>query len=98
MPDDVPVLSSQLQELKDFMIDEMGKLTKEIRDVNVMIERVDKQVSILTRRVEKFESGPDKTEETEATETDEDVAYGSDGLPDHKQTSEKKLHRILEKK
>jgi hypothetical protein len=42
MSDDVPVLSSQLYDLKDFMIDEMGKLTKEIRDVNVTIERVDK--------------------------------------------------------
>jgi hypothetical protein len=49
-------------------------------------------------RVEKLESGPAKTKETEDAETDEEVAYGSDGLPDHKQTSEKKLRRRLEKK
>jgi hypothetical protein len=51
-------------------------------------------VSTLTGWVEKLESGPAKTEDAE---TDEEVAHGSDGLPDHKQTSEKKLRRRLEK-
>jgi hypothetical protein len=72
------------------MIDEMGKLTKEIRDVNVTIERVDKRVSTLIGRVEKLESDPANTEETE-------VAYDSDGLPYHKQIARRSCVEDLKK-
>jgi hypothetical protein len=52
MPDGEPILKSDLQELKDFMIQQVTTLTNEIRSVNHHIEGVDKRVATLTGRVQ----------------------------------------------
>jgi predicted nucleic acid-binding Zn-ribbon protein len=60
MPDDIPVLSSQLQEMqnemKDFFMKELNKLTKEVQNNNHSIESANKRVSTLTTRIEQLES------------------------------------------
>jgi hypothetical protein len=47
MPNDKPVLKSDLQGLKDFLMQQMEKLTNEVRDVSHAVETVDKRVSTL---------------------------------------------------
>jgi hypothetical protein len=46
MPDDVPVLSSQLQgmqnEMKAFFLKELSTLTNEVRKINLTVEGVDR--------------------------------------------------------
>jgi hypothetical protein len=62
MPDDVPVLSSQLvqatTDLKDVFMKELSKLTTEVKAACHTIEGVDKRVSTLTTRVQNLGSNP----------------------------------------
>jgi predicted nuclease with TOPRIM domain len=72
MPDDIPVLSSQLQEmqneLKDFFMKELSKLTKEVHANNHTVESVNKRVSTLTTRLEQLERNPPKNDGTKDEE------------------------------
>jgi hypothetical protein len=106
MPDDIPVLSSQLQEMynemKDFFMKELSKLTKEVQNNNHTVESVNKRVSTLTIRIEQLESYPPKHDGTkdeedtfDDTDHPEDTIYFLDGTVDHKMTSENRARRIL---
>jgi uncharacterized protein YukE len=50
MPDNVPVLSSEFQEMKDLVtqtVNAMNALQNDIRSIHHAVERVDKRVSTL---------------------------------------------------
>ena len=72
MLDDVPVLSSQFQELKDFMLQQMGTLTEEVRGLRHSVESVDKWVSALTGRIQHLETNPPKPNDNKDEEDDDD--------------------------
>jgi phage shock protein A len=55
MSPDEPVLKSDLQELKDFMIEQMNTITKEITSVDQHMEGVERRVSTLIGRVQQLE-------------------------------------------
>ena len=83
------------------MLQQMGTLMEEVRGLNHAVESVDKRVSTLTGRVQQLEINPPKTDNNKEEEDDsdflqeleEDVTYGSDGLPDHIKTNVNHLHR-----
>jgi hypothetical protein len=99
MPDDVPVLSSEFQEMKDLVtqtVNAMNALQNDIRSIHHAVERVDKRVSTQTDRVEQIEINPPKPDDNKNKEEDDDdgfleieddVVYGSDGLPDNIKTN-----------
>ena len=104
MPDDVTVLKSELQmmvnELKDFFMKEMSKLTMEVTSVNHTVEGVEKRLFTLTTRVQQLEHNAPKTEESKEDSFDvddhpEDNVYFLDGSIDTKMTSENRARRIL---
>jgi hypothetical protein len=98
MPDDVPLLASDLQGLKDQM-KELSMLTNEFRKTNHTVKGVDKRVSSLTTRIQQLEINLPKTkdreEEVDDTDHPEDTVYLTDGTVDHKMTSENRARRIL---
>ena len=59
MPDDKPVLSSELQamkdELKEFFAKEINKVAQDVQGANHTIEGVNKCLSTLTDRVQRLE-------------------------------------------
>ena len=79
----------------------MGTLTKEVRGLHHSIESVDKWISTLTGRIQQLETNPPKPDNNKDKEDDddgfqeldEDVVYGSDGLPDNIRTNENRLRR-----
>jgi len=100
MPDDVPVLKSEFQEnindLKEFFMQEISKLTKEVQSGNHTLEDVNRRVSTLTTRVQHLEINGAK-EETFDDDTDhpEDIVYGPDGKIDARMTSDNRARRVL---
>jgi hypothetical protein len=89
-------------ELKDFFMKELSKLTKEVHANNHTVESVNKRVSTLTTILEQLERNPPKNdgttdEEDSFDDTDhlEDIVYFPDGIVDHKMTSENRARRIL---
>ena len=84
MSDDVPILSSQFQELEDLMLQQMGTLMEEVRGLHHSIEGVDKRVSAPTGRIQQLETNPPKPDDNKDEEDDddgfqeleEDVVYG----------------------
>jgi predicted nucleic acid-binding Zn-ribbon protein len=99
MLDDELVLKSNLQELKDFMIQQMSSLTNEIRSVSHHIEGVEKRVSTLIGRVQQLETAPPKMNENKEDDDEDvdDVVYDSDGLVDERLTLENKMCKRLQK-
>ncbi|CAN6244212.1 unnamed protein product [Urochloa humidicola] len=105
MPNDVLVMSSELQalktELKTFFLEEVNKLMKEVQSANHTIEGVAKRVSTLTDKVQQLEinvpKGKAKVEDDDGLDDDdEDVLNGSDGQPDPIKTKVEQLkHRRL---
>jgi hypothetical protein len=103
MPDDVPVLSSQLQDLSDLLKQEMGTLKDEIRGLHHDFESMDRRVANLTGRIQNLEINPSPEDEDNKNKDDdnddgfpeleEDVVYGSDGLPDNIATNANRLRR-----
>ena len=101
MSDDVPILSSQFQELEDLMLQQMGTLMEEVRGLHHSVESVDKRVSTLTGRIQQLETNPPKPDNNKDEEDDDDgfqelekdVVYSSDGLPDHIKTNANRLRR-----
>jgi len=72
MPADELILKSNLQELKDFML-QVTTITNEIRNANHHIEGVEKRVSTLTGWVE---IAPPKTNENKGyDDEDDDIIY-----------------------
>jgi hypothetical protein len=100
MPDDRPVLSSELQamtnELKEYFSQEMNKLARDVQDTNHTIEGVNKRLSTLTGRVEQLEVNKPKEEDED--EDEDDIIYGSDGEPDMVKTNTERLRRRRLKK
>jgi hypothetical protein len=89
-------------ELKDFFMKELSKLTKEVHANNHTVESVNKRVSTLTTRLEQLERNPPKNDGTkdeedsfDDTDHPEDIVYFPDGTVDHKMTSENRAHCIL---
>ena len=72
MSDDVPILSSQFQELEDLMLQQMGTLMEEVRGLHHSIESVDKWVSALTGRIQQLETNPPKPDDNKDEEDDDD--------------------------
>jgi hypothetical protein len=103
MPNDVPVLSSQLQDLSDLLKQEMGTLKEEIRGLHHDFESMDRRVANLTGRIQNLEINPSPEDEDNKNKDDdnddgfpeleEDVVYGSDGLPDNIATNANRLRR-----
>jgi hypothetical protein len=103
MPDDVPVLSSQLQDLSDLLKQEMGTLKDEIRGLHHDFESMDRRVANLTGRIQNLEINPSPEDEDNKNKDDgnddgfpeleEEVIYGSDGLPDNIATNANRLRR-----
>ena len=101
MPDDVPVLSTQLQELKDLMLQQMGTLTEEVRGLHHSIESVEKRVSALTGRIQQLETNPPKPDNNKDEDDDDDgfqeleadVVYSSNSLLDHIKPNTNRLRR-----
>ena len=79
----------------------MGTITEEIRGLHHSVESVDKRVSTLTGRIQQLETKPPKPDDNKDEDDDhdgfqeleEDVVYGSDGLPDHIKTNANRLRR-----
>jgi hypothetical protein len=93
MPDDEPILKSDLQELKDFM--KVTTLTNEIRSINHHIEGANKRVATLSGMVQQLEIAPSKADENKEDDAKDkdDVVYGID----ERLTNENRLHRRLHK-
>jgi hypothetical protein len=93
MPDDVLVLSSQLQDLSDLLKQEMGTLKDEIRGLHHNFKSIDRRVANLTGRIQNLEINPSPEDEDNKNKDDdngdgfpeleEDIVYGFDGLPDN---------------
>jgi hypothetical protein len=81
-------------EMKDFFMKELSKLTKEVQNNNHIVESVNKRVSTLTTRFEQLESNPPKHDGTKDEEDTFDV-YFPGGTVDPKMTSENRACRIL---
>ena len=83
------------------MLQQMGTLTEEFRILHHSVESVDKLVSSLIGRIQQLETNPPKPDDNKDEEDDddgfqeleEDVVYGSDGLPDHIKTNANRLRR-----
>jgi hypothetical protein len=89
-------------EMKDFFMKELIKLTKEAQNNNHTVESVNKRVSTLTTRIEQLESNPPKHDGTkdevdtfDDADHPEDTVYFPDGMVDHKISSENRARRIL---
>ena len=83
------------------MLQQMGTLMEEIRGLHHSIEGVDKRVSAPTGRIQQLETNPPKPDDNKYKKDDddgfqeleEDVVYGSDGLPNHIKTNANRLLR-----
>jgi hypothetical protein len=98
-----------LQDLSDLLKQEMGTLKDEIRGLHHDFESMDRRVANLTGRIQKLEINPspfiasspedednknkDDDNDDGFPELEEDVVYGSDGLPDNIATNANGLHR-----
>ena len=99
MPDDKPVLSSELQamkdELKEFFAKEINKVAQDVQGANHTIEGVNKRLSTLTDRVQHLEVNPSKNKDDDDDwlEDDDEIIFGSDGEPDMAKTRAEKVRR-----
>jgi hypothetical protein len=108
MPDDVLVLFSQLQDLLDLLKQEIGTLKDEIRGLHYDFKSMDRRVANLIGRIQNLEINPSpfiappKDEDNKNKDNDnddgfpkleEDVVYGSDGLPNNITTNANRLCR-----
>jgi hypothetical protein len=106
MSDDIPVLSSQLQDLSDLLKQEMGTLKEENRGLHHDFESMDMRVANFAGRIQNLEINPspfiappedednknkDGDNDDGFPELEEDVVYGSDGLPDNIMTNANRL-------
>jgi hypothetical protein len=69
MPDDKPILSTELQamkdELKEFFAKEIHKVAQDVQGANHTIEGVNKHLSTLTDRVRRLEVNPSKNKDND---------------------------------
>ena len=99
MPDDKPVLSSELQAMKDelneFFAKEINKVVQDVQGANHTIEGVNKRLSTLTDRVQRLEVNPSKNKDDDDDwlEDDDEIIFGSDGEPDMAKTRAEKVRR-----
>ncbi|XP_039787907.1 uncharacterized protein LOC120654436 [Panicum virgatum] len=99
MPDDKPVLSGELQamkdELKEFFAKEINKVAQDVQAANHTIEGVNKRLSTLTDRVQHLEVNPSKNKDDDDDwlEDDDEIIFRSDGEPDMAKTRAEKVRR-----